>query len=961
MTTIEITRVIDLLRSRGSNYDYFFQNADSTIWLRALSEKGYFENIPGIEKAAEGRYVVPFWPPIEYLVRIFDRKPDEVTNIILKFPNTDNLRILEGIMKITLKANSLDAILNFSRFITAFIENYQWGHEFIISLLRKPFIFDSRLSGVTPALLFKLVEFNKDPHEEEKRSLRKEGQDNWNTLLKPIPRFGQWQYEQILENGVRPLAEHEPYQVARILIDAVASMIRLGIHPEDVKKKQDEDYSEIWCRRLDEPDRHYQDTKVILLQTLTYACEQVYKKTPEAIDALDQTLRNNYWKVFQRLRQHLYAMYPSEQTLPWIREQILGYEYYSNFKYHYEFQLMIRKASEYFGMRLLNEEERKNIFDAILSGPSKEKFREWMGQNYNDEAFKRRQLHFHHMQLRPFGPLLSGEIQNYFDALENDSQTKDITDDSYSPYGKVEGGRIIYRSPKSTEDLEKLADRELLDYINGWNDEHRDKDDWSIEINMSALADAFQTLFKEKIVQDSERLSFWVSNRDKIKRPIYVTAVLKSMVELVKEKNFEILDKWIEFCTWVLSHPDSIREEGQLESMDEYSDWGSSCMAVVDFIGACVDKDNDVPINARESLKELLHQVCCQPDSRLDNNNRVLVNKDDPITEAINSTRGLALEYLFKFGFWVRRHFPEDNLPEVTEILKYRFAKDAKIPLTRPERALLAMHFGSLCSFNYEWAVRHREDFFPRENICVLRDTFGTYIRYNNPAVMIFKTLRDEFLYAIENLSIRPDENGDDTLLINRLGQHLFTYYLWEVYPLSGDESLLELFYNKTNGDRGHWAQLFDYVGRLLKNSSRNLGDALVDRVIAFFDWRFVVAEPMELQNFTFWLDAECFDPEWRLQSFSKILDIAPGKKFEFYIIVETLNKLLPNNLALVVECFLKIINNMSQGYTYIPDNEAKAILKAGLSAENPQIQKNAELAREKLLCLKQFDFLDLE
>ena len=57
-----------------------------------------------------------------------------------------------------------------------------------------------------------------------------------NTSLEPIPRFDQWEYQQILEKGVRPLAEHEPYQVARILIDAVASMIRLGMHPEDFEK-----------------------------------------------------------------------------------------------------------------------------------------------------------------------------------------------------------------------------------------------------------------------------------------------------------------------------------------------------------------------------------------------------------------------------------------------------------------------------------------------------------------------------------------------------------------------------------------------------------------------------------------------------------------------------------------------------------------------------------------------------
>ena len=65
----------------------------------------------------------------------------------------------------------------------------------------------------------------------------------------------------------------------------------------------------------------------------------------------------------------------------------------------------------------------------------------------------------------------------------------------------------------ATEDLERLSDEELLTYLNEWDDEHRDKDNWLIEINISALADIFQTLFKEKIVHDSERLAFWLGNR----------------------------------------------------------------------------------------------------------------------------------------------------------------------------------------------------------------------------------------------------------------------------------------------------------------------------------------------------------------------------------------------------------------------------------------------------------------
>ena len=99
-----------------------------------------------------------------------------------------------------------------------------------------------------------------------------------------------------------------------------------------------------------------------LVFALTYACEQVYSKAPESIGDLDQQLRKHRWNVFRRLRQHLYASYPNDDTLPWIRELVITHSGYSNLEHHYEFQLMIRKACEYFGSRLLSEDGAKDYF-----------------------------------------------------------------------------------------------------------------------------------------------------------------------------------------------------------------------------------------------------------------------------------------------------------------------------------------------------------------------------------------------------------------------------------------------------------------------------------------------------------------------------------------------------------------------------------------------------------------------
>ncbi|NTU73944.1 DUF4935 domain-containing protein [Candidatus Roizmanbacteria bacterium] len=628
VTSLEIQRVMQLLERRGANYDYFFQHANDQIWLSHLSDHGYFLNPPNVELRSDGHYNFPWWPPLEYLNLAYDAAPDAVLSVIAKIPSTNNFRVLEGIAKIVLKNDSVEVFLKFSKILLLFIENCAWGADrLILDLLSKKFLFHESLNETTPVLLLKIVEFRPDKEEEKKRSRRKESSDPWETLLYPIPRFDQWEYQQILEHGFRPLADKEPYQVARILIDATSSMIRMSTHQDVIDKGSNEDFSEIWCRRLDKPDRDYRDSKEILLQTLTYTCKKVFEKVPQSIDVLDQTLRNQRWKIFSRLRQHLYALYPNEQTLLWIRDFILDHEDYSKYDHHYEFQLMIRRACEHFGQRFLSETERKTIFDAILSGPSKDEFQEWMGDRYNEEAYLQRQRYFHRKQLRPFAALLNGAYLSYYDELEKGKQTETISDESYSPIAETSVGWVSSQSPKSVDALGKLTDDELLTYLNDWDEEHRDSNNRFVEINISSLASVFQLLFKDKIVSDGERLAFWKQHRDNIERPIYIAAMCKAMQELVKDKHFDQLDQWIDFCDWILSHSEQDRKNDQPEPTEEsreHPDWGTARRAVVDILDACLSMEVNAPISHREGFIVLLQMLCTQFDWRLDRDRPVL-------------------------------------------------------------------------------------------------------------------------------------------------------------------------------------------------------------------------------------------------------------------------------------------------------------------------------------------------
>jgi len=957
--------LLELIKRRGSNYAFFFNTVDSPIWITPLAQNGFFKNPSKVEVLDDGRILTPLWWPIVYLQKVSVQAPNQVVEIILGLEKTDNPRILREIFSLACGLEDTELSLRLKPLIKKYIQSpYRWGEdELIVNLLDKWGNTVGSAQNAALEILQYVVAFQADPREGEKRTLRKENPKSYGATLSPAPRFRDWEYQQILEKGVRLLAERVPYQVARILIDATTNMIRLGSHQEILDAGHVEDWSEIWCRRLNLSDREHHGSDEILINILTYACEQVFIKAPDSVEALDQTLRNQQWKVFKRLRQYLYALHPNDQTLPWIREIIINHGDYAKHEHNYEFQLLIRNSCEYFGTRLLNETERKSIIDFILSGPSKEDYQEWLGDQYSEEAYQKRQRYFHRMQLRPFVSLLDGESQKYLEELDSENAQKPLTDEDYSP-NRSAVGTVSYKSPKSTDELAQYSDDDLLTYINEWNGQHRDENNWFVEINIIALVNAFQSIFKDIIIPDEHRLAFWIERRDDIARPAYVAAMLKAMLELVKELKFDKLDQWFEFCNWILQHPDADRKEGEPEPNDESRErpnWGSSRRTVVDFIDVCLKEDVNIPISARSDLEKLLQKVCTQFDWRLDRDQAVLLNRDDQITEAINNTRSRALESLINFGCWVRRCSSEDNVPEITEILNNRLKADADYALTKPEQALLGRHFWYLSWFNQDWACDNKNRLFPQDNIPIWREAFGSFLLYTQPNKLTFDILRNDFDFALDNLEVFASNKDSRRDTIDRLGQHLFCYYLWDFYPLIGEESLLARFYEKTTEDKERWAHLFDHVGRILRNSDKNLEANLIERISVYFDWRLEAKQPLELNEFTFWLDAECLDPEWRLASYSKILELRTTKKIGLSIEMDSLVKLLPDYNAKVVQCFAKITDSLDQGSNvYISAEEAKPILRAGLASEDSQVREAAERARENLLRMGRFDFLDI-
>lgn len=224
-TSIEIERLIKILHERGEGYKYFLLNEKNPFWLNYLVANGFFDNIPEGEKNSSGGIRYTNWPPIHYLENISDLAKSEVFDVLLRLPVTSNPFVLDILIALIIKIDAQNSLRLFINQIKSFVNKSTWNYESIISLLNWPQFFSSSNIDLSLSIILDLIKFSASDNNPR----------NVNS------RFNNWTYHQILNRGVIPLADKEPYQIARILIDAASSMIRLKLSKDELDGRDNDE------------------------------------------------------------------------------------------------------------------------------------------------------------------------------------------------------------------------------------------------------------------------------------------------------------------------------------------------------------------------------------------------------------------------------------------------------------------------------------------------------------------------------------------------------------------------------------------------------------------------------------------------------------------------------------------------------------------------------------------------
>ncbi|HSW66743.1 MAG TPA: hypothetical protein VLI54_06420 [Bacillota bacterium] len=284
-----LDRLMKLVHANRPNYDYFFNNISSPVWLDILETRKLLDHIDEPYPAEEGGFYILPWVPANYYQKIVKQKPSEVIKILKAVVTTENIRAQDQILDIAkeLPDDSIDFIMPQlsdwlkGRYANRGLVPFKIG-DLIVSLTLAG---NYDLAMQAFKALFELLE----PEDTERSRY----------FRHPDTLTSDTSYKTLLEQVVPGLIELHPVETVREL----AALLNEGLVIErEVGKEIDGivyDGSTIW--RPDIKFKQYDHEPCDILVTVIYKYVHENVKSEDDLEKIVAELRQYKFEVFHRI------------------------------------------------------------------------------------------------------------------------------------------------------------------------------------------------------------------------------------------------------------------------------------------------------------------------------------------------------------------------------------------------------------------------------------------------------------------------------------------------------------------------------------------------------------------------------------------------------------------------------------------------------------------------------------
>ena len=933
-TSDQIDRAIALL-GRRMHHRYFFERLQNPEWVNPLLEKGYFSNLPALERDEQkGTIGFPIWPESQYLARMASLDPELILDIILKIPETDNVRVYEDLADVAL---AMPPEISVKLIEKAKIWAQSPYQHLLAGKLGDYFSKLAHAGFVAQALdlakvILQILPAPKKPKMEKK-------DDTFSLPKEPTARLARSDYESILKKNIPDLVTTGGIRTFDLLCDLLETAV--GLSRNSGKEDELEDYSWIWRPAIEvHPQNRGHGIKELILNSVCAVCKAIVRSDEQLLLELVKKLESRPGQIFHRIALYLLRVFP-DNARHLIAERLTNRDLFDHTSCRHEYAKLLERC-----FSILSAQQQQLILEWIEEGPDLEEFKKTQGELHGDkptdEDAKRYKKYWQAKRLKWFEKSLPEEWKiRYKDLTEKIGVPKhpEFERDSTSWVGPT--------SPKDADEIKKMSVSDIAEFLRAWE---------PAEEPMNPSHEGLGRVLSSIISEEPARFSV-----DAIRftglHPTYVRAFTSGLRDSLKKGRSFDWEPVLNLCDWVLDQPRELDGKSKKYS-DSDSHWGWTLKNIADLLSAgFVASSGYIPFEFRNRVWRIIEPLTCDPEPTPEDEAKYDSSSFEPANLAINTTRGEAMHTVIQYALWIRRHIEKgtnskdginrgfDEMREVRYVLEKHL--DPSFDPSLAIRSVYGRWFPWLVLLDAKWAREHTELIFPadEEYQAFLQAAWNTYLIFCQAYDNVFDVLHGQYKLAVDSLTAVKEPKDDIERPNVRLAEHLMVFYWQGTLDLEGGEGLLREFWKIAPSDiRG---QAIDYVGRSLSNTEEEVPSDILKRLKDLWEWRLSEFESSpditvhfpELESFGWWFASGKFDDPWAMKQLLESLAFAK-KTDPDYRVVERLAELSEKMPLEAVQCLKHLCEGDKESWEmHVWKKYAKTILGNALKGKGEEAE----------------------
>jgi len=966
--------ILNNLLSDNNIHAQFFNILDTEKWILPLKKHNYFSKPPfSIEK--EGYISFPVWPESRFLNRVVPSAPEEVCDIALELPPTNNIRVHEDFTQAACKMPP-DLAAKWA------IKERKWVEKQNNLFLNLPLYLGELIQHLSEGgkadVAFKLAKtllsLRSDPDYSNKLEIEKEHEDDEYMLPyypEPQAKFNYWEYEQILKKNIPALVEAGGISVLEWLCKQLSIAIHISRRYDEDSEKQAQDYSYMWRPAIEENEQNIKhDIKNAIVDVVRDSAEQLVlhnQKNQEAIITILGNKTSLTWSIFRRILLHFLRV-TSNLSDDIIRNCLIDKSLFDEHQMDREYRLLCREK-----LGVLKNDEQKTIIGWILDQEEHEKnafinrFKQSNRNDPTDEEVDNFVKAWLRNKLAVFNDYLPPEIKKRYD--EAVAKVGEAEHPEFPMY--MTEGWVGPTSPMSPKKLKTLSISQLVKYLQEWTptgdlmSDSRDGLARTIEATVGQNPQKYAT----------EPAEYWTLH------PKYVRGFIEGFHLATREGRPFSWEPVLQLCQWVIDEPRDFPQEIIELSVDddrEETSWTWTRKRIVNLIEEGLKDNENIEIlfEYRNHVWFIIEKLTYDPDPEADKEKQIF-QPFDAATVSINTVRGEAMHAVMYYVMWVRKHLKKLSEEENDLILEFSVMEevrrvldkhlDPEVEMTLTIRSVYGRWFPWLVAWDEEWAKNNVSNIFPSESEDQeLWDVaWGTYVVYNRPYDNVFPLISDEYRKALQRLGIIEVNLPGARNVDENLAQHLMTYY-WRGLISKRSGSLLVNFFEVAGWELRGYAIAF--IGESLADTAGPVHDDIMERMVELWKWRIGLAQSSkqpkeyehELISFGKWVGSGKLEPGWGLEQLLAVLSLIGRIKADEKM-VEQLASLADKYPQQVIDCFRLMIEGEPDGYQmFLWKNPGKDLLQKLIQGTDQNAKEAAIDLVHRLGAMGHLEFRDI-